>query len=353
MTSDDVTLRVNGKIHAGWTSVQITRSLETVSGGFSLSVTEQWPGHQDLFQITPGAACKVSIGSDVLITGWVDDTGPSYDANSHEFTVRGRDVTGDLVDCSALAGAGRWNHANLLTIVGDLCKPFGIGVKSTVADVMKTIWDHHIQLGETAFECIERVCRIYAVLPTSDGAGNLVLTRAGEGGAIAELKLGGNIKAGSGSFSDRERFSRYIVIGQSIGSEATDPSLFTAYHAESLDSAITRYRPLIVLAEASGGDPDWYQRRADWERASRAGKSKRATITVNGWRDANDALYRPNTMVRIDDDFLGLHGSMLIAGATLSLTDQGQLTELTLVRKEAFLLEPPSALTFDAPGGAS
>ena len=346
--TDQIDLRVDTRIYGGWTSAQVTSSLETIAGGFTLSLTERWPGQQVRRQVKPGMACAVAINGTPVITGWIDDVSPAYDATSHAVTVRGRDATGDLVDCSALAGAGRWMSANLLTIVGDLCAPFGIKVKSGLADALKTVPEFHLQLGETAFEAIERICRIYAVLPTSDGLGNLVLTRAGEGGAAAELRLGGNIKSGGGTLSDRDRHSRTIILGQSLGGDATDPSLITGCHAESLDPAIGRYRPLVILAEAATGDPTWYQRRADWERSCRAGRSRRYTVTVVGWRDANGALYAPNALVRVEDDWLGLHGSILIAGVTLTQSDQGQLAELSLVHKEAFDLAPPAGLTFEA-----
>lgn len=345
--TDRIELRVDTRIYGGWVSAQVTSSLETIAGGFTLSITERWPGQQVRRQVRPGMACAVTVNGTSVITGWIDDVAPAYDATSHAVTVRGRDTTGDLVDCSALAGAGRWMSANLLTIVGDLCAPFGIKVRSGLADALKTVAEFHLQLGETAFEAIERICRIYAVLPTSDGLGNLMLTRAGEGGTAAELRLGRDIKSGAGTLSDRDRHSRYIILGQSLGADATDPSLITGCHAESLDSAITRYRPLVILAEAATGDPAWYQRRADWERSCRAGKSRRYTVTVAGC-DANGALYAPNTLVRVEDDWLGLHGPILIAGVTLTQSDQGQLAELSLVHKEAFDLAPPTGLTFEA-----
>lgn len=349
--SNDVTLRVDNKIFGGWMTVAVDRSLRAIAGGFQLSITERWPGCQDLHQILPGMACEVRIGDDTVITGWINDVEPAYDATSHQVTITGRDATGDLVDCSATAGTGMWNAPSLMRIVTDVCAPFGIPVKSDLPDVQRIIYAAQLQPGETAFECIERHCRMWAVLPTSDGLGDLVLTRAGEGGAVAGLKLGDNIKAGRAKLSDRDRYSRYIVLGQTAAG-GTDFSLFTGPRGEARDAGVKRYRPLEVMAEAEYFDPEWFRRRAEWERAARAGRSRVFTATVTGWRDKDGALFRPNAMVRLDDDFLGAHGTYVIADVRLSLSDQGRLSELTLTDKEAFALETPRNLTFD-PGALS
>ncbi len=348
---NEVTLRVGGNIHAGWTSVEITRSLETISGAFSLGVTEQWPGHQNRFQVAPGMAGELAIGGEVVITGHVDDVDFSYSDSEHSVSVRGRDATGDLVDCSALSGTGHWTSVSLNQVAADICAPFGIKVASNVPDTAKLLPEHHIQLGETAHECLERLARVYGVMMMSDGKGGMLLTRAGDGGAAAGLRLGGNIKAASASLSDRERFSRYTILGQSTATDAISVTVASACHAEATDAGITRYRPLVVIAEDTI-DPSWYQRRATWEAANRAGKSRRSAVTVQGWRDADGALYQPNTMVTLDDDWTGMHERMLIAKVKFTLSDQGTLTELTLVRREAFELVPPVTTLYAAGTGA-
>lgn len=77
-----------------------------------------------------GAACRVLVDGLAVITGYVDDVRISCSASEHSVTVRGRDKTGDLVDCCApsmqLAGA------SLAVIARNLCAPFGIEVVDAI-----------------------------------------------------------------------------------------------------------------------------------------------------------------------------------------------------------------------------
>ncbi|MEO0035718.1 MAG: hypothetical protein RLZZ501_1741 [Pseudomonadota bacterium] len=351
MTSrdDTVTLKIGGDTHAGWTEVEIDASLTEVCRTFSVGVTERWPGQQATRRIAPGTACQVVIGETTLITGYVNDVDISYDGQSHNVTIRGRDRTGDLIDCSALvAGVGSWTGTSVMRIAADLCDPFGIKIVSTVSDTRKVLAGHSIQMGETVWECLDRAIRQYGLLAMADADGNLVLTRPGSAGALAEARLGANILAGSCGFSERELFRDYYLLGQFPGSNESysDPRITTGASAHASDPNVARYRPLIVQTEANTCDMAFLPTRAAWEAAVRSGRARRPTITVVGWRDAKGSLYAPNTMIRLEDDFLGIHETLLVAGVRLTLSDNGQLAELSLARKSAF---DPAPLTSLAP----
>jgi prophage tail gpP-like protein len=347
MTSDTVTLKVGGQIRSGWTDVSIESSLTEVSASFTLSVTDLDPGQQAGILVPVGSPCTLAIGDTTLITGYVNDVDISYDSQSHGLTFRGRDKTGDLVDCSALVtGVGAWNGISVMDIATQLLAPFGITISSTVADTTKVLAGHAVQMGETVWECLDRAIRQYGVMAMVDGSGNVVLTRPGEGGALAEARLGSNILAASANYSERETFRDYYVLGQFPGASDSysDPRVTTGASATARDPNVSRYRPLIVQVECNTADMTFLPTRAAWEAAFRSGKGRRFTITVAGWRDANGTLYAPNTMIRLEDDFLGCHETLLVVSVRLSLSDGGQLAEMTLCRKEAFLPAPLTSL---------
>jgi prophage tail gpP-like protein len=348
--AEKITLKVGGRIHEGWTSVEVNRSLETIAGSFSLGVTERYPGLQARFAIAPGMGCSLAIGGETVITGHIDDVEPSYDSGAHAIAFRGRDATGDLVDCSALVeGGGRWMGQGLETIAAAICKPFGIPV-SVKASLGQPLREFHLQTGETAFEAIERMAKAYGVLPVSNGLGGLVFTRAGSGGAQSALTLGGNILKARGMFSHKDRFSRYIVLAQAAGDDYVDPSITVGGHGEATDPGVGRYRPLIIVADMPDLNAN-YQRRAQWEASVRAGRARKSSISVQGWRDDAGRLYRPNTMVKVDDDFTGIHDTLLISGVKLSLSNAGTVAELTVTRREAFDVIPlPAENYFDSKG---
>lgn len=339
MVEPGVVLTVNGNDYGGWKSVRISLGMEQVAGTFDLSVSERWPGQPEAWPIMPGDECRVSIATDqktVVITGYVDDVNISYDAGSHTIQVTGRDKTGDLVDCSAIHKTGQWSGSALEQIAADICRPFGIAAKRT-ANTGARFGKFALQEAETAWEALERAAKMRGVLMMSDGQGSLVITRAGTNRIGTALVKGENILAASGQFSHKDRYSKYIIKGQSPGTDFSSAEHNTATKATATDDALEkrkRYRPLIVIAEQ--GDGSTYADRAKWERNVRAGRASRVTYTVAGWTHA-EGLWLPNNLVAVQDDLVGISRDLIIAAVTYSLEEgSGSRTELQLCRPEAF-----------------
>lgn len=339
-------LLVNGKIYGGWQSASITLGMEQIAGTFELTTTDRWPGHPEQWAINPGDECRLKVGAYTVISGYVDDVAIDYDKESHNIKITGRDKTGDLVDCSALHKSGQWSKANLLTIAEDLCRPFGILVKAAV-DLGKAFPTYSLNDGETAFETLERAARERGILLLSDGRGGLLLTRASQERCPTALVKGRNIERGSGHFSQKDRFQQYIIKGQATGGEPfdsaqgpvgersrTDAKKHTQRKATVSDTTITRYRPLIIIADQ--GDGSTYADRAQWEMNIRAGRSARATYTVSGWEAQPGRLWRINELITVTDDFIGPPDDLLCAQVKFTLDDSGSRTELELCRVWAF-----------------
>ena len=98
--------------------------------------------------------------------------------------------------------------------------------------------------------------------------------------------------------------------------------------------------PLIVSVECNTPALDFLPKRALWEAAHRSGMGRLGTFKTLGWRDAGDTIYQPNAMVRIEDDFLGIHESLLVSGVKLSLDESGKMTELKCSRLSGFVPAP-------------
>jgi prophage tail gpP-like protein len=343
-TSHLVELKINGVYYGGWTSARVTRSIEQMAGGFDLEITERWPGQPTRTPIKPGAKCQLLLDSQPVITGWIDLVSPDYDAQRHTIRVTGRDMTCDLVDCSAIHQTGQWHKVTIDQLASDLIKPFGI--KLVMQAEPGTAFDSfNIQEGESIFECLERAARLRALLLTSDTLGNLVITRAGSESCDVALVEGQNIKAARAEFSWKDRYAEYRIKGQGrLGNLFDDnDSDYAAPAATAKDENVTRHRPLIVLAEAHGENVS-FSDRAAWEKSIRQGRSCRGSVTVQGWTVSNkaEALWLPNTLVSITSPLLWLENAqMLIVGCTYTLDDRsGSLTELAVARPEAFdLLE--------------
>ncbi len=330
-----VTLEVNGKRYGGWKTVRIERSIENIAGSFNVEVSELLQNFQDR-PIKMGDAVTVRIDSDVVITGYVDEVNPSITHEDHSLQISGRDKTGDLVDCSAMNNPGQWVNQKLERIATELASPFGIKIIPEM-DTGEVFKKFNIQPGETAFEAIQRMCKLRAILCVPDGKGNLLLTRAQNTRGNGALILGQNVLKADATFSSKDQFSEIKVKGQTQGNDQHQGKNITEPNGKTTASD-GRYRPLLLTAEGQANHQTC-QERAEWESAVRNAKSVSASVTVQGWRQNNGQLWSLNQLVFVDCWPLRLKENLLISALSFSLDDtSGTTTTITLARPDAFKL---------------
>ena len=339
----DVRLSIGGARYGGWTALRLSRGVEQVAGSFQLTVTERFDGLSQPRPIRPGQQAAVSIDGQTVIQGWIDVVAPNYDAQTHTLTVSGRDATGDLVDCAAIYKSGAWHGRTLAQIATDLTGPFKVPV-IVRTDVGAAFADWRIEPGETVIDNLDRAARYRGVLLLSDGLGHLVIAQPGTGRAPAALVLGKNILQARGQSSLQQRFAEYIVKAQQAGNDELFGPSAAAPSGSAMDTAIGRYRPTVIMAEdqaSSAGCKD----RAQWQRTVAAARGQQIVYTVNGWKAAG-ALWQPNTLVDVNDAFLGIDETRLISQVDFTLDEQGERTELTVVGRHAYdpikIPQPPA-----------
>jgi prophage tail gpP-like protein len=232
---------------------------------------------------------------------------------------------------------GEWHGLRLEDIVAELTSPFDIDVRLET-ETGSAFDRFRLQPGETAWEAIERACRMRAVLAMSDGAGALVLTRAGVSGAASDLLMGGpdgNILSARRRDDWRDRFSDYVFLAQRPGTDDGQPADFAHVRASAMDPEVRRSRPLMTIAE-DVSDGIALQRRARWEAIVRRGRSSQIEVTVQGWTDRSRRPWAPNHRVRLIDRFLGADEERLITEVRYRLSEAGAVSSLTLSDPDTF-----------------
>jgi len=366
----DVRLTVNGLEYRGWTDVRVTRGIEFIAGSFALSVSERWGGQDVAWPILEGDECTLTIDEEVLITGYVDLRQLSYDADAHRLSVSGRDKAGDLVDCSAVLKQWEFHSLPLLDVCQRLAEPFGItvtlqaglddravsttgktksggsptGVGSAGKSSSMTLSQPNARLtinpGDSPYEVIDRACRLVGVLPVSDGQGGIVLTRAGSGEAATSLVEGENILSAEATYDANRRYRRYIVSGQSGGSDSLFGEAAAAVKAEASDLGARAARVLLVRPDGAVTTA-FAKQRAAWESTVRAARSASIAAIVQGWTQRDGSLWPINARVKVLSPRLGVDAELLITEATYALSlNGGTTTDLKLVRPDAFVPEP-------------
>jgi len=341
--NNTVFLRVNGHEWGGWTSVRISAGIERIARDFSVEITRSWPGDNDQSsrqsRIKNGDLVEVFIGTDQVLTGYVEATPVRYDASSISTGISGRSKTADLIDCSATPS--QYSGLSLVQVAAALAKPFGI----TVTDGGVTggaLQGIQADQGESVMDVLNKGMGLQQALAYDDATGNLVIGDIGNRRAHTALVLGENILTCDTEKSIRDRFSTYQVSGQRAGNnddfgEATT----TAIRAKTIDGGLTRYRPMIIR-QTGNATTSTCTDRAEFEMRQRAARTDEVTYTVQGWHQGDGSLWQPNLTVIVYDPVLGFDNrEMVIAEVTYQQDGNGTVTEIRVGPADAYLPKPP------------
>ena len=343
--NNQAVLKIGGKEYGGWTRQEVQRGIEQIAGGFVLQLTRQYSvysGADNSVAVREGLPCEVYLGTDLVVSGYIDEYETDDTATSSSIRISGRDKTADLVDCSAIYKTGQWRGVRLEQIVADIAKPFGIKVVvDQGVDTGEVFKRFALEEGEKAFDAIDRACRLRAVLVTSTPDGNLLITTASTEHSGVSLVEGVNMTKFNSKHSWKERHSEIILKGQVPGDDHENGAAAAHLKASAKDAEIDRYRPLVVMAE-HGTSTKSLADRAAWEVLVRMGRGKRGGCTVVGWRTGKDGqegpLWQPNTLVQVISPRMELDMELLIVECHFQLTEQGRMTDQTFARPEAFRL---------------
>lgn len=212
MNEPTIELYLADKIFAGWKSLSVYRSLESMSGQFELGVAIR--PEDDVSQIKPGSTVQLKMNGQTVITGYLDELKQSITGDSKIIVVSGRDKTADLVDCSVIHSSYHFKNQTLQQIATTLCQPFGIKViwQATELGANEKIAVWQVEPGETVFDTLSKAARHKGVLVTSDVDGNLVFTDPSKK-VVGNFTLGENILELELNDSWAQRYSLYRVIG--------------------------------------------------------------------------------------------------------------------------------------------
>jgi prophage tail gpP-like protein len=334
----DVALVVGDRRYRGWKSIRVTRSIESLAGSFALEASDRWAGQDEPWPIREEDQCRVEIGGEVVIDGYVDKRSLALGSSQRSLSYSGRDRAAALVDCSAILKHWTFRNVSVADFASAIAQPFAVRVSVQPGLALTKAARLVVQPGDTAYEAIQRAAKDAQVLAVSDGAGGIVVTRAGVTRA-APLVEGANILSASVDYDGAERYRRYVLATQVAGTDEAAGEA-TRIQAEAIDEGVRRLDRVLMIRPEKGYSVADARRRVDWEARTRAARVEAATITVRGWTQPNGALWPINVLVRVTSKAIDVDGDRLISQAEYSIGDTGPITQLRVVRPDAFTPEP-------------
>ncbi|HVJ29759.1 MAG TPA: hypothetical protein VNA66_05560 [Gammaproteobacteria bacterium] len=343
----EVALVVGGKRYGGWKSIRITRSIESIAGSFALDVSDRWDGEQDPWPIAEEDSCRVEIDGEAVIDGYVDARDHSASESTRALSYTGRDRAAALVDNSLVLKQWTYRNVTLLELATALAKPWNVKVSAQAGLTLKKRGKVVIDPGDTAFEVLAREAAEDGVMLVSDGAGGVLITQSGTARATSLVERH-NIKAASVKYDGASRYHRYVVTAQAAGSDEAAGNA-TRIQAEAIDEGVRRTDRVLLIRPDKGYSAADAKRRADWEARHRAASAETVLVTVLDWKQSNGSLWPLNALTRVRAPrLIGVDGDLAISQVDHTISEGGQITQLRLVRPDAFTPEPKGTVKSSA-----
>lgn len=337
----DVSLVVNGRQMSGWTRISISLGVERCTASFELGMTEITEADDEVVT-QPGDSCQVKIGSNVVITGFVDRVVPAISKTGHEISVVGRGKCADLVDCSNEWPGCQIQNGDAYAIATSLAKTYGIKVAIDPNAPRRRVPYLQFSRMESPWQIIEAACRWSALLAYELADGSLYLSQVGQRKHASGIGQGQNVERASFVQGLDQRFSIYeaFLLGvDNYGDAGSGGNLL----ATLKDSGVKRHRmKAIVIEGAAAADANLIAQRLLWESNRRIGRSQAVQVRVDSWFDSAGKLWQPNWLVPINLPTLKVQQSELVIGqVTYKVDDEGTGADLLLMPPGAFAVQPP------------
>ena len=356
--TDTLSLIVNGQTWTGWQRVAVTRSMDMIPASFVIQVTEKYPLAPDI-SFMPGDNCQVMIGSDLVITGYIDRYTAMIQADNHTVRIDGRSLSEDLVDCSAFLGdpaspSFQVLGGTALSIAQQLAQPYNVTISGLDG---AQIPQFNINLGETVWEIIDRLLRFSQLIAYDLPDGSVIFDQAGTGTMASGFAQGVNVEQATVVYSMDQRFSEYEAHILSSTFFNDPQGLQATFGGDAEDPGVPRFRKRYILSEQTFQGQSIAQQRAQWECNRRWGRSQSVIVRCDGWRDSGRTLWTLNNTAPVYIPAVKIDQQGWIIGACTYLRDEtGQHALVTMLPPEAFSPEPIGDLTpflLNPPGGTN
>lgn len=353
--NDTIKIVVGQNEITGWESIGVHMGIASLPWQASLGITTAQPGHKAAVLISEGDACTLYIGSELILTGYVVTINETISPSSHSIVLDIAARTLDLTDCSAslvtsdlTIGENQSHAATLSLLANKVCGPFGVKVILEKGLSLPPIPLFAINLTETPFAILDRLCRQCGVLFYDTPEGNLLITQVNEQQGGAVIEYGTDIEEINTRRSTDGRYSKITAILQTstlLSNPPEDANYVSQIRASEAgksasDPGIKRNRPLLIPVDLGDANFDVAGQRVLWEIARRAGRAQPITVRVSRWYDDTGSVWRPNQPVTLTLPGDTAVRDLVIAEVTLSRTPTGSSATLLLLSAASLKPEP-------------
>jgi prophage tail gpP-like protein len=311
--------------------MRVSLALDQMSGAFDLDVSGDNAMELVKHPLRKGMECKVQLRGQTVITGYLNKRRANYDKSSHKLSFSGRDVTCDLIDCSAIVPNQELHNVTLADAARQLLAPFP-AIRLDCPSPGASFPKFTINDGDSIFSVLESHAKQRGLMIYTVGDGVLHIRKPMVSHTGLTLTEGDNLLSANAEESDDEQFAEYIVKAQK-----SDDGKHQAEQRYT-DSSVRKGRVRVITAEQPD-DGTEIKNRAEWEAKLRQARSVTANATVQGWESSTGKLWRLGDGIKLHSPALGLlNRAMIVNSINYNVSnDAGTTTELGLVLPEVYV----------------
>ncbi|CAN7422576.1 phage baseplate assembly protein [Paraburkholderia hospita] len=333
----------------GWKAVRITRSIEVATSAFTLTCSADANTLKLIGK--EGAPVTISIGDDIVLSGFVETVETILTPKSDDITITGRGKLADMVDCSCRIDRVNAN-TGLQALCASIASQYSVDLfvppngTQAVLDALPVLPRQIISITETAWEVIERYARYCGLLVFESEQGELTISQAGTELGASGVAVGNNVEALVCTKSTLGTFSTYNAVLSAYSAGADDESIpnlpvVTVVNNSTTANAL-RFRPTYFVSEQSATDRAFVTKRVNWMASRAYGRSRRVRALVDNWRDASGSPWFVNVNYPVSAERYGIPANtiLLLSEVTFILNESGTHAELVFGPRQGFLPEP-------------
>jgi len=356
-----ITLEINGRRYTNFLSATVKTSIDNLCNSFSFKTS---PEGNRVIPVKMDDECSVYVDGELVTTGYVEVIQGDGAATSHNITIAGRDLTADIVDSSIDTLNDINGDSTLKQVIEAVVKHIDSSIDvidlTDGAKFTKNDSDLAPEPGDNCFGYLEKLAKKQSAFLNSDANGNIVIYRSDPDFVRSPIinKVSDNSKNNILSYrfkyDNSKRFHIYGVkssrnLASLFFSAKQDANQSVDEPGQTLDVLIRNGRQHVFTSE-NPGDPSQQTERAEWEKNIRRARSRVYSCKVYGYRNAENKLWEPNTVVQVSDEYAQISDNLLINSVEFNYGPQGAISSLELVNENSYKLAAEEA-TFSAKKG--
>jgi len=248
-----VTVVIGGVRYSAFEDVSVQAMFSDAARTFTIEVAAALGASTTNALFSVGTPLSIFANDDLLLTGYVDDRSPYFDAFDARITVTGRSCSADLIDCSAEHDTGYFKNKDPKEIGDEISRNYK-GTGFVTDQQLDKIERYQLTPGASIFREVEKLARQQGMTLTGTPEGMINITKASASRHAGGLIEGENMLVGGAKHNGANRHSKYTVRGQRPFGHGKENLEIEEVEE---DGTVHRYRHVIVVQ-----DDDTTPRRA-------------------------------------------------------------------------------------------